>query len=673
MNTAATAAPPAACSRRHGPPALARLLLTLSLLAIPASAGGAQPPPKTPPGAVNMEFRDTDLPVVLRAICQGAGLDFVLEPNVQGKVTAKLHNTSWQDALDTILKSHGLKATRKGNTVLISTAGAAATPKAADQPRVRVTARPDGTLDLDASGADVHDAVRELAAATRMNIVTSKDITGTVTASLRGLSPRDTLAALADSCGAAITEKGQVILLVPRGAAAAPIAAPPSAPAKARETVHVERRADGKFTLRADQADLRELLTQFAAASGLNIVAAPQLEGTVSLQLDAVESQDVLSALSTHSNLTFRPVGAILYAAPAPPPTLATEAFRLRYAKAEDLAKALTACADGAKVAVEPSNNILIVTGQPAIVATARAIVEKADVAPVQVTIEARILETNLTGDKHLGIDWSDSFSITATCPEIPHSFPLSSNSTNSYIPGYDPGDTRNRGDLAVPFITPDDFKFGFLTASGLTMMLHMLQEESSTRLLANPTITTVEHQEAKINIVTKYPIAKYQVSSETGVLTVSGFEYQEFGTILEVTPRVSDGHIVLDVHPEISRQNGTTSFQGAVLPIVDSQETNTRVRIKDGDTLVIAGLIREDTENSSNGVPVLSKIPLIGYLFRSSRKKVDMRRNLLIFITPHIVGPDDFARDARRKAEATEPLPASRAPSPKAPDEPEG
>ena len=629
-----------------------------------APSGAADPAdaPKaaaSSPNSMNMEFRDADLPAVLRAICQGAGLDFVLEPKVQGKVTAKLRNTSWQSALDIVLKSHGLSATRQGNTLLISVA-APAEATAASPHRVRITPRPGDKLDLDAGGADLREAVRELAAAARLNIVVSKDVAGSVTASLHDLRPEEILVALADSCGASIAEKGHTIVVAPRPLApAAPAAGPatPGSPAKAASLVQVKRLADGKLDIHAARADARELLTQLAAASGLNIVAAPALSGTISLDLTAISPQDALAAIAAQSHLTFRPVGSVLYAAPAPP-AIQTEAFRLRHAKAEEVGKVITGCLDGAKVAVEPTNNLLIVSASPDTLAAVRAVIERVETPPIQVTIEARILETNLTGDEWLGIEWSDSFTIHAATPEIPFSFPVSKNATSNFLPSYDPASSLSNGDKVVPFADPGIFKFGILSSSGLNLILHSLQKDSITRMLANPTVTTIENREANIKFVTKYPIAQYQVSSETGLLTVSGFEYKEFGTTLTVTPRVSDGHVILDVHPEVSRPAGTTAFQGATLPIIESQETQTQVRIKDGDTLVIAGLIREDGEKSNTGVPFFSRLPLIGTLFRSKRDKLDSRRNLIIFITPHIVGDADFTRAADLRKKRTEPLP---------------
>ena len=122
--------------------------------------------------------------------------------------------------------------------------------------------------------------------------------------------------------------------------------------------------------------------------------------------------------------------------------------------------------------------------------------------------------------------------------------------------------------------------------------------------------------------------------------MTVSGYSYQEYGTILEVTPTVNkDGYVTLKVRPEVSRQVGTVPFQGTDLPIVGSQETTTNVMVKDGETMVIAGLVKEDIVDTRNKVPILGDIPLVGWvLFRDKRSEVKEKRDLVIFITPHII-----------------------------------
>lgn len=594
--------------------------------------------------AVNMEFRDTELATVLRAICQGAGVDFVLDPGVKGQVTAKLKNTSWQKALDIVLKSHGLEARPDGDAVLI---GPVRPGTKAPESRVRVTRRDDGLLDLDASGAEIRDALHQVATAAHLSIVTAKDVTGAVTASLQGLSPQDTLAAIADSCEAEVSEQGRIIHVRPRPAG--PAKADATARPKGEPAVQVTRRPDGTFDILAREASVRDVLAKLAAAAGLNIVTAESITSITTLGLNGVSAEDALAAITAQAGLVLKPMGGVLIAAPAAA-AVQSDVFRLRYAEAAELGKAMKDQLEGAKIAVVAKYNLIVVTGPPEIVAAARMIIEKVEEDPIQVTIETLMVETNLIGDKNIGIEWQDSIGFTATCPKMPYAFPFNIDGSSGLNPGYDPADSRSRGDSSVPFADVDDFEFGFLSSTGLSAVINMLKQDTSTKMVARPTITTMENQQAKINMVTKYPVAQYQVATDTGVLQVSGFEYKEFGTILEVTPRVDGDHVIMTVHPEVSRQAGTTTFNEAELPLIASQETTTQVRIKDGDTLVIAGLVREDSEERDRRVPWLGRLPCIGPLFRNKRSKIDQRRHLLIFITPHIVRDADFAKDAKRK-----------------------
>ena len=625
---------------------LAIIAAAAALFLLAPSAAGAeradpprQPaPPAVPSKTVNMEFRDTDLPTVLRALCQGAGLDFVLDPAVKGLVTAKLQNTSWQEALDIVLASHNLEARREGNTLIISPKPADAQPPK-DADRVTITKRPDGTLDLDVRGAEAGEAIRRVATVVGLNVVTTKSVTGTVTASLRGVTANDALDALADSVGARVLRRGRVVRIVPASAVPeAPVVPvpPEGVPPKAagQGIVEIERLANGRLNIHARGADVRDVLARLTAVSDVNVVPSAKLQASISIDLKDVQAQDALAALATQAGFELRPVGGLLFAEPLPA-EVHTEAFRLRIADAKEIGKVLEMSITEAKIAIVAAHNLVVVTGTARDVETARKIVEQVETAPAQVTISAIMVETNLTGNENRGVEWSDVFSFTATCPKMP----------TTGLLGSAPDGAPPKG---------ESYEYGFMTCSGLTAALNFLEQDSSTRTLARPQITTLENQKAEINMVTKFPIATYQVSTETGVLMISGFEYQEFGTILEVTPRVHDGHIIMTVHPEVSRQSGSTVFANAELPIIVAQETTTQVRVKDGDTLVIAGLIRDDTFESSKRVPWFHRIPLIGRLFRNRESRTDQRRHLLIFITPRIVKDADFARDAERKQKHT-------------------
>jgi len=181
-------------------------------------------------------------------------------------------------------------------------------------------------------------------------------------------------------------------------------------------------------------------------------------------------------------------------------------------------------------------------------------------------------------------------------------------------------------------------------SASDFSLLISALKTANETRLVSNPTVVTLNNTEAQINIGEEYPIPSYTYNAERGTFEVSGFEYRPIGIILRVTPQVNaQGFIKLTVEPEVSSRNGTTSFggaSGAEIPIIATRKSKTQVSLKDGYTMGIGGLIRENLINGNTRVPVLGSIPGLGRLFRSDSKDEE-RLNLLIFITAKTVSAD--------------------------------
>ena len=181
-------------------------------------------------------------------------------------------------------------------------------------------------------------------------------------------------------------------------------------------------------------------------------------------------------------------------------------------------------------------------------------------------------------------------------------------------------------------------------SASDFSLLISALKTANETRLVSNPTVVTLNNTEAQINIGEEYPIPSYTYNAERGTFEVSGFEYRPIGIILRVTPQVNaQGFIKLTVEPEVSSRNGTTSFggaSGAEIPIIATRKSKTQVSLKDGYTMGIGGLIRENLINGNTRVPVLGSIPGLGRLFRSDSKDEE-RLNLLIFITARTVSAD--------------------------------
>lgn len=178
-------------------------------------------------------------------------------------------------------------------------------------------------------------------------------------------------------------------------------------------------------------------------------------------------------------------------------------------------------------------------------------------------------------------------------------------------------------------------------SASDFNLVLSALQTLQNTKVVSNPTIVTLNNSQAVINVGEERPIPNYTYNSERGVYEVSGFQYRPIGIILRVTPQVnSRGFIKLTVEPEVSQSTRDANFQGAAIPIVESRKASTVVSIKDGYTMGIGGLMRSSSNDTSNKVPVLGNVPVLGRLFSHKARNHDTS-NLIIFITAKTISAE--------------------------------
>jgi type II secretory pathway component GspD/PulD (secretin) len=181
-------------------------------------------------------------------------------------------------------------------------------------------------------------------------------------------------------------------------------------------------------------------------------------------------------------------------------------------------------------------------------------------------------------------------------------------------------------------------------SASDFNVIVSALKTQNNTKIVSNPTIVTLNNTEAVLNIGQEFPIPRYNYNSERGTFEVAGFDYKPIGVILKVTPQVNGrGVIKLVLEPEVSQQNGNTTFGGAGganIPIIATRKAKTQVSLKDGYTMGIGGLITNVMNHGGTKVPILGDIPLLGRLF-SSKSVNDEASNLLIFITAKTVSAD--------------------------------
>ena len=408
----------------------------------------------------------------------------------------------------------------------------------------------------------------------------------------------------------------------------------------------IEQATPGNVSLDFKDADIRNVLKVLSYKSGVNIVLSPEVTGLITIQLINVPWERALDVILKLHGYGYEKTGNVITVNTldkireqrtiqkelAEQEPLTTEVYTLNFAKAEEVVDAVKDMLTvRGNINFDERTNTVMVMDTMSNAEKILSILPILDSVTPQVLIEAKIIETTLDNDDRLGINWTTD--VTMSGAERPTTFPFDKTDSSTIL--------HNRS-LPGSWPTPADtlFSFGTLDFTSFQAVLNMLSTKTDTNILSNPRIVTLDNQAATITVGTKWPIAQYAYNTQNAQWEVSGFEYMDFGVLLRVTPHVNKaGFITMDIEPEISRQRGsdTITFSGAQIPIITTQETSTRVMIKDRETLVIAGLIKDETIDTIRKIPILGDIPLLGLLFQHKTTSID-KTDLLIFITPHII-----------------------------------
>lgn len=399
---------------------------------------------------------------------------------------------------------------------------------------------------------------------------------------------------------------------------------------------------EGNVSFDFRDADIRNVFRILSFKSGVNIVAGPEVTGVVTIKLDDVPWQQALEVIletygyayekkgdvisvTTVENMKQRRENATLLAEQEP---LETRIFTLNFGKASEIIESIAKMkSERGAIDVDERTNALIVTDVHKRVELIAGVIDTLDTTTPQVMIEAKIVETNLNDTENLGIDWTTQASLGGT--SRPVSWPFKTGAT----------DNRFAGNMDVP--SADDISYGTLSFAQFQAVLELLKSRTDTNILSNPKIVTLDNKPARIEVGTQHPIPDFGANTETGQLQTTDITYQNIGINFQVTPHVNKaGFVTLDLQPEVLEVSGTRSFLGVDVPLIDTEKVDTSVMVKDGDTLVIAGLITDKLTDIKKKVPLLGDVPVLGLLFQKTEKTA-IKKDLIIFMTPHIITPE--------------------------------
>jgi len=300
--------------------------------------------------------------------------------------------------------------------------------------------------------------------------------------------------------------------------------------------------------------------------------------------------------------------------------------FQIHHAKAEELVKVLESMKSsrGRITTVERTNSIIVYDTENKIDQMSNALGEL-DVETLQIMITAKLVVVNSNLARELGVDWTATMGNASITPGVAGSATGSqagSTRTSAAIRSFPNNGVTPAVSGASTAITAS------VLDNNLQIAISNLMGDASTEVLASPQVSTLDNTEAQVFMGDKVSIRVIDDSGESSTQLV------ETGIKLTVTPHVSgDNRILLDLHPE----NNSYDYDTKGEIVISTQEAKTKVVVADGETVVIGGLTRNETQESESGIPFLKDIPLLGNLFKYSRKAV-IKKDLVIFVTPRII-----------------------------------
>ena len=402
------------------------------------------------------------------------------------------------------------------------------------------------------------------------------------------------------------------------------------------------------LALNIHNSEIGSVLELLSEVGGLNILASENVTGTVSATLSNASLEEALQAILTSRGYVLKRDGKFIYVGTPEDlrgiqllhEVINTRIYQPNYVTATELqtliAPILTEgvgqstvttqaeagiAADGSSAGGNnlAGNDVLLIKDYESVLMQVDQILREVDLQPKQVAIEAMILSVKLDDSNSLGVDFEllrDQNNV-----RLASGAPLASLGSMTFNDG--------------------GMKFGFLD-SNLALFISALETIGDTNVIASPRLTCLNKQKAEILIGAELGYVSTTVTDTTATQSV---EFLEVGTQLRIRPYISnDGIIRMEVHPELS--SGTVRVEGNfTLPDKEVTQVTTNIMCRDGSTVIIGGLIREDLTKSGSQIPFLGNLPLLGTVFRNRTENID-RRELIVLITPRIINQEESARE---------------------------
>lgn len=403
--------------------------------------------------------------------------------------------------------------------------------------------------------------------------------------------------------------------------------------------------------LEAVDVDIRNLLTSIALANNLNIVISDEVQGNVSVKLSNINAQDMIKIIAENNNYTYQFKDNVIYISKGDK-DINLYTVQINYLELDKIAQTINLMLTGNlpdkiddkdkktainnKVMIDESENTISFYGTLKQYEQIKNFLQEQDKPQKQVSLEAKVTAIQKDAAKDLGVSWEwsklpQSPEHEITYDTVKHTV-INEDGSKEEITDYLPVDEVTRkwnDDENIPGVIRfgkgvDGYPYEFYYAAKIDALI----SDGKANILARPNITTIQGKEAVINIGSEVPVPTVSTTNST---TTTSIKYREAGIILKCTPRVNeDGIITVKVHTEVSSPMYVEDMKAYRF---QKRSADTIVRLKDGQTMVIGGLIGSDEAKQMSKIPFLGDIPILGNLFKHIQKsKSDTE--VMIFLT---------------------------------------
>lgn len=571
-----------------------------------------------------VDFKEVAVADALAALCRPHALNIWVSPELTTRVSVYLADVTLADAIAFIVGEHRLRWNYEDGILKFYP------PAEAD--RFPFELRFDGRLlSLDLNSVPLSLAVGTLIDSTGQNIILAQGITGTLTGKLKDIPLEQGLEALFSSNGFSLTKQGE-ILYVDRLAE--------NSGMRRSDTYEVGCDS-GLITLDVRNADLQRLIEDIVHKCGLPTVLYGTLSGNVTVKCIGIERNDIFTLILRGSEYTFKEEGGVYQFGSVKMEEMRASKFvALQHLVADDLLKIVpTSISSKLAISVLPGQNGLLATGSYGTIYELEQFIRSVDSPPAQILIEALV------------VDFSTNYL---------REFSLIANNTGKSQPGatnenyYPEIQLYSAGKEADAKLQDLALRLGVTNIGHLSddfyIRLRALSQEGKANVRSRPTIAALNGHEAAISIgTTQYYLLKTETVYNGGNANYTSQVSQRFETIkadvsLKVTPWVTaTGEIIVDIAPEFNTPQG--QFDPDIPPTINHRTLHSRVRLRDGETIVLGGMIQSLESVQIDKFPILGELPILGRLFQNRRRSAT-DAELMIFLTPKIYYGSEGAVD---------------------------